>query len=98
MASLRARRSAVQGMGENCPFEFNFDQAAFKVGDVVSYRVTGSLEGFPFVGTLLEVHDDHVIISADPVILQASLLPGPDVIRSIPALRSSPNGIESLLP
>jgi hypothetical protein len=56
----------MQGMGESCPFEFNFDQATFKVGDLVSYRVTGSLDGFPFVGTLLEVHDDHVIISADP--------------------------------
>jgi len=56
----------MQGMGESCPFEFNFDPATFKVGDVVSYRVTGSLEGFPFVGTLLEVHEDHVIISADP--------------------------------
>ncbi|MBC2668891.1 hypothetical protein ACFOON_13905 [Novosphingobium piscinae] len=58
----------MQGMGdtgEACPFEFNFDPATFKVGDVVSYRVTGSLEGFPFVGTLLEVHDDHVIISPD---------------------------------
>jgi len=59
----------MQGMGssagEACPFEFNFDAASFKVGDLVSYRVTGSLEGFPFVGTLLEVHDDHVIISAD---------------------------------
>lgn len=58
----------MQGMGstdgEACPFEFNFDAATFKVGDVVSYRVTGSLEGFPFAGTLLEVHDDHVIISA----------------------------------
>ena len=53
-------------MQESCPFEFNFDQATFKVGDLVSYRVTGSLDGFPFVGTLLEVHDDHVIISADP--------------------------------
>jgi hypothetical protein len=52
--------------GEACPFEFNFDETTFKVGDLVSYRVTGSLEGFPFVGTLLEVHDDHVIISADP--------------------------------
>ncbi|HEX7821380.1 MAG TPA: hypothetical protein VF463_12285 [Sphingobium sp.] len=51
--------------GEACPFEFNFDEATFKVGEVVSYRVTGSLEGFPFAGTLLEVHDDHVIISAD---------------------------------
>ena len=56
----------MQGMGENCPFEFNFDEATFKVGDVVSYRVNGSLEGFPFVGTLLEVHADYVVISADP--------------------------------
>lgn len=59
----------MQGMGstdgEACPFEFNFEPTTFKVGDLVSYRVTGSLEGFPFVGTLLEVHDDHVIISAD---------------------------------
>ena len=52
------------GMGDgSCPFEFNFDPATFKVGDHVSYRVTGSLEGMPFVGTLLEVHDDHVVIS-----------------------------------
>jgi hypothetical protein len=59
----------MQGMGETageaCPFEFNFDPATFKVGDVVSYRVTGSLSDFPFVGTLLEVHDDHVIIAGD---------------------------------
>jgi hypothetical protein len=58
----------MQGMGEgNCPFEFNFDPATFKVGDVVSYRVTGSLADWPFVGTLVEVHDDHVIIAADPM-------------------------------
>lgn len=58
----------MQGMneGESCPFEFNFDPATFKAGDLVSYRVTGSLEGFPFMGTLIEVHDDHVIINADP--------------------------------
>lgn len=59
----------MQGMGEsgeNCPFEFNFDPATFKVGDTVSYRVNGSLGGFPFVGTLVEVHDDHVVIAADP--------------------------------
>jgi len=58
----------MQGMGEtgeNCPFDFNFDPASFKVGDTVSYRVTGELEGFPFVGTLLEVHDDHVLIAGD---------------------------------
>ncbi len=59
----------MQGMGETgeaCPFEFNFDPATFKVGDSVSYRVTGSLEGFPFVGTLVEVHEDYVIICGDP--------------------------------
>ena len=55
----------MQGMGEDCPFEFNFDEKSFKVGDTVSYRVTGSLSDWPFVGTLIEVHDDHVIISAD---------------------------------
>jgi len=55
----------MQGMGENCPYAFNFDPATFKVGDTVSYRVTGRLGDFPFVGTLLEVADDHVIISAD---------------------------------
>lgn len=59
----------MQNMGdacEDCPFEFNFDAATFKVGDVVSYRLTGSLSDFPFVGTLAEVHDDHVIVAADP--------------------------------
>ncbi|MBK6297135.1 MAG: hypothetical protein IPF48_03580 [Sphingomonadales bacterium] len=56
----------MQGMGEDCPFDFNFDEKSFKVGDTVSYRVTGSLSDWPFVGTLIEVHDDHVIISADP--------------------------------
>lgn len=53
-----------QSDGEDCPFAFNFDEKTFKVGDVVSYRVV-SLDEFPFVGTLIEVHDDHVIISAD---------------------------------
>ncbi|MGE0775275.1 MAG: hypothetical protein AB7G25_10760 [Sphingomonadaceae bacterium] len=57
----------MQGMGgESCPFEFNFEPATFKVGDLVSYRVTGSLADFPFMGTLLEVHDDYVMISCDP--------------------------------
>jgi hypothetical protein len=58
----------MQGMGaggEDCPFEFNFDPASFKPGDTVSYRVTGSLEGWPFVGTLVEVHDDYVLIAPD---------------------------------
>jgi hypothetical protein len=58
----------MQGMGAgggDCPFDFNFDPTTFKVGDTVSYRVTGGLADWPFVGTLLEVHDDHVIIAGD---------------------------------
>lgn len=54
------------GAGEACPFEFNFDEKTFKVGDSVSYRVTGSLADFPFVGTLVEVHNDYVMIAGDP--------------------------------
>jgi hypothetical protein len=54
------------GPGEDCPFEFNFDPETFKPGDTVSYRVSGSLAGFPFAGTLVEVHADHVIIEAEP--------------------------------
>lgn len=53
--------------GEACPFEFNFDAATFKVGDTVSFRVTGSLEGFPFAGKLVEVHEDYVMIAGDPL-------------------------------
>lgn len=51
--------------GENCPFSFNFDAATFKVGDMVSYRVPDRFDDFPFVGTLVEVHPDHVVISAN---------------------------------
>jgi len=56
----------MQGMGssdEKCPFSFNFDAATFKVGDMVSYRVTERFGDMPFVGILLEVHDDYVVIS-----------------------------------
>jgi hypothetical protein len=60
----------MQGMGQSegeaCPFEFNFDEKTFKPGDTVSYRVNGSLEGFPFVGTLVEVHAGYVLIAGDP--------------------------------
>lgn len=49
---------------EKCPFGFNFDPVSFKVGDTVSYRVE-SMDGFPFVGTLIDVQDDHVVISSN---------------------------------
>jgi hypothetical protein len=48
---------------DNCPFQFNFDPAAFKVGDLVSYRVPERFDEMPFVGQLLEVGEDYVIIS-----------------------------------
>jgi len=49
--------------GEDCPFKFNFDPDTFKAGDMVSYRVSERFGDMPFVGILLEVHDDHVVIS-----------------------------------
>jgi hypothetical protein len=49
--------------GESCPFEFNFDPASFKIGDMVSYRVPDALGDFPFVGTILAVFDDYIEIS-----------------------------------
>jgi len=55
-----------QGTQEACPFEFNFDPASFKVGDTVSYRVPTEFQDFPFVGVLLEVHEDYVILTSDP--------------------------------
>jgi hypothetical protein len=51
--------------GDACPFSFNFDPATFKVGDMVSYRVPERFGDMPFVGTLVEVADDHVLISAN---------------------------------
>jgi hypothetical protein len=53
--------------GEACPFEFNFDPATFKIGDLVSYRVPEPLGDFPFMGTILAVYEDYIeIASGDP--------------------------------
>lgn len=49
--------------GDSCPFVFNFDASTFRAGDVVSYRVPDRFDDFPFVGMLVEVHADHVLIS-----------------------------------
>lgn len=46
--------------GNQCPFELNFDPESFKPGDLVSYRVSGSMMEMPFVGVLIAVHEDHV--------------------------------------
>ena len=51
--------------GDTCPFEFNFDPATFKVGDIVSSRVPETFDEMPFVATLREVGADYVVISAN---------------------------------
>jgi len=48
---------------DTCPFQFNLDPATFKVGDLVSYRVPERFDDMPFVGELIEVGEDFVIIS-----------------------------------
>lgn len=56
----------MQNLGnseEACPFTFNFDPATFKVGDLVSYRIPDRFDDFPFVGTIVAVHDDYLEIS-----------------------------------
>ncbi len=54
----------MKDMGDgSCPFEFNFDPATFKVGDMVSYRVSERFGDMPFVGTILAVFEDYVEIS-----------------------------------
>lgn len=55
-------KEMVTPQDTQCPFEFNFDPATFKAGDIVSYRVPEAFQDMPFVGELLEVHDDHVIL------------------------------------
>lgn len=50
---------------EKCPFDFNFDPATFKVGDQVSYRVPEQFGDMPFVGTLVEIGQDFVMISSN---------------------------------
>ena len=56
-------KEMVQPGQGSCPFEFNFEPATFKVGDLVSYRVPERFGEMPFVGTLLAVYDDYVEIS-----------------------------------
>lgn len=56
-------KDLVNEKEEDCPFAFNFDADSFKAGDIVSYRVPDRFQDMPFVGTLVEVGSDYVIIS-----------------------------------
>lgn len=58
-------KDMVTPQDSDCPFEFNFDAKTFKPGDIVSYRVPEAFDDMPFVGKLLEVHEDHVILHHD---------------------------------
>ena len=58
-------KDMVSPQDTDCPFAFNFDQTTFKPGDTVSYRVPEAFDDMPFVGRLLEVHEDHVILHHD---------------------------------
>lgn len=55
-------KDMVTTQDPDCPFEFNFNSATFKIGDIVSYRVPEAFDEMPFVGELLEVHETHVIL------------------------------------
>jgi hypothetical protein len=52
--------------GDKCPFEFNFDPATFKVGDLVSYRIPDRFGDFPFMGKIVAVYDNSIEIDSDP--------------------------------
>lgn len=53
----------MKEMGEGaCPFKINMDPESFKVGDLVSYRVRDMPVDMPFLGVLMEVNKDHVML------------------------------------
>ena len=76
--------------GEACPFAFNFDPATFKVGDMISYRVPDRFDDFPFVGIIVAVNADHIVISpndpTDPDRRMKGTLESRPVVHSSEAL------------
>ena len=73
----------------------DFDPATFKVGDMVSYRVPSQFQDFPFVGVLLEVHEDHVILASDPKDPTERTQSMTEVIASVPCLSGKERLISS---
>lgn len=72
--------------GERCPFSFNFDAASFRPGDLVSYRVPARFDDFPFVGVLVAVFDDHVLISPNDPATPGKQMRGTRESRPVVAL------------
>jgi hypothetical protein len=68
---------------EACPFSFNFDPANFKVGDIVSYRIPDRFDDFPFVGTIVAVHADHVEISPNDPTMPGKRMRGTRTSRPV---------------
>jgi hypothetical protein len=52
--------------GDKCPFDFNLNPDTFKIGDLVSYRIPDRFADFPFMGTIVAVHETYIEIAADP--------------------------------
>ncbi|BFM18065.1 hypothetical protein R50073_42480 [Maricurvus nonylphenolicus] len=55
-------KSMVTEKDKECPFNFNTDASTFTTGDIVCYRAPELLGDMPFIGELLEVHADHVVL------------------------------------
>jgi len=43
-------KDMVDAQHTHSPFEFGFDAATFRVGDIVSYRVPEAFDNMPFIG------------------------------------------------
>ncbi|MFA7555656.1 MAG: hypothetical protein WCY88_15540 [Spongiibacteraceae bacterium] len=67
-------KDQITDKDEACPFEFNFDADTFKAGDIVSYRIPDRFDDMPFVGHLISVAEDHVMLAHyDPVTPQKTI-------------------------
>ncbi|VVQ15853.1 hypothetical protein [Pseudomonas fluorescens] len=85
---------AYAGNDSSCPFSFNFDSTTFKVGDLVSYRIPERFEDFPFVGTLVEVQNDYVMISTNDPTAPDLVLKGTREDRPVVDYRQLPQAEE----
>ena len=80
----------MRGMGENpgedCTFAFNMDPSTFKPGDLISYRVPEAFGDMPFVGEIVSVEQDHIVLrhygeGGDGTLMKGSLEDRPVVSK-----------------